>query len=224
MTHLFIGHSLGAARANANGARAIAAGAPPAGFFKFGEPSTGWGKFNDLLRQVPENCSPSYRNETATGHDLVTDVLKYLPGFPYNPPWSRTLVSEEPPPFNGVDLFRYHHAYLYRDALLRQNPTIRIAGVSPVEAINWVIALYDDPASVAWDHFDDGSDDGIVWAMKIHDQGSKCFIYRGSKTPQDFTRDGEFPWWVDRDIGPVEIGFQLGSHSTWEEARALLAA
>lgn len=224
MTWLVTGHSLGASRANVACARGVQAGNPPAGIIKFGEPNTGWGEFNRLLQQVPENCSPSYRNMDADGHDLVTDVPEYIPpGFPYSSPWPRIDVTESPPPFDGVDLFRYHHAQLYRAALLKLNPIVSIADVTPIDAINLCIGLYgySGEPPITWDHYDDGHDDGVVWAMKVI-KGTKCFVYRGSKTPGDFIKDGVFPWWYDRDIGPVEIGFLLGSHAVWEEMQAIL--
>lgn len=221
MTHIFIGHSLGAARANANGAHAIAAGLSPAGFFKWGEPNTGWGRFNDLLRRVPQEMSPSWRNETSTGHDEVTDEPPHAPPLlPYAPPWPRHLVSEEPPPFDGIDLFRYHHAELYRRAMVKLDPMPTIAGVTALQAIDLVIAQYAGDVA-DWDHHDDGSDDGIVWGIKIIN-GTKCFVYRGSKTPGDFMKDATFPWWNDRDVGPAMIGFILGVHATWEEAKTFL--
>lgn len=220
-----IGHSLGASRCNGIAARGVAAGNAPAGGYRFGEPSTGFGKFNDLLRKISPSNFPSYRNMDANGHDQITDWLKYVPiAFPYEPPYPRTDVTQAPPEDDEWGPFKYHHAELYREALLKLNPIPVIAGISPIDAINLVVGLYAYPGSipVTWDHLDMGADDGIVWAMKVVN-GTKVFVFRGSVTPQDFIRDGTFPWQNDRDIGPIELGFNAGMHYVWEEMQPLLA-
>lgn len=218
-----IGHSLGASRVNAIVARAVSDAILPVGGIKFGEPNTGFGRFNDLLRKLPWPNFPSYKNVYESGHDSVTDLPEFVPlAFPYEAPYERTIISAAPWSADPDLLFKYHHAELYQAGILKLNPLPVIGNVTPMDAINLIVAQYNDPTSVTWDFYDDGPDDGIVWGMKVVN-GTMVFSFRGSKTLEDFRRDGEFFWQNDRDIGPIELGFNAGMHYVWAEMQKFIS-
>lgn len=118
---LACGHSLGAARADNLTAYAIKDGWPPIACIVFGEPKPGFRDFGDFVAEVPR---VSFINQGTTGHDCVPDLPVRLILEPYTWPSPLVALDVTPPPFDGVDLFRFHHMQLYDPAvqLLTQSP------------------------------------------------------------------------------------------------------
>lgn len=84
------------------------------------------------------------------------------------------------------------------------------------------VAIFDARQSVAWDHFDDGSDDGVCWGAKWFG-GVLMVINRGSKTDLDWIRDAEAladPF-VHDELGPVHPGFFGGLERQRDEVLRL---
>jgi len=89
--------------------------------------------------------------------------------------------------------------------------------------VNGIYAYPGDPA-IAWDHFDSGaSDDDVYWAVKIVN-GVSVVVFRGSTTAEDWERDAETAFWVDRDLGEVHLGFLQGMKDVWQEVGPTLKA
>jgi Lipase (class 3) len=108
------GHSLGAARADNLTAYAIKSGHPPIARVVCGEPKPGFKDFCDIVSQVD---GVSFINRDATGHDLVPDVPLKLEIAPYSRPSALLPLDVTPPPFDGIDLFRFHHMTIYDPAI-----------------------------------------------------------------------------------------------------------
>jgi hypothetical protein len=109
------GHSLGAARAANAAAYAIVDGKPPLARIVFGEPKSG---FADMCAIVAKATGRSYMNQAADGHghDLVTDVPFTLTFQPYTRASEVVPLDVTPPPYDGIDHFRFHHIELYLSA------------------------------------------------------------------------------------------------------------
>lgn len=77
-----------------------------------------------------------------------------------------------------------------------------------------------------WDHFDDGVDDDICWALKRY-PGYDVIVFRGSKTAHDWLDDfrvvsGGNPLPMDTGIGHVHAGFYDGLDKILTEAEPLI--
>jgi hypothetical protein len=108
-----IGHSLGASRADNAAAYAIKRGFAPVARVVFGEPKPGFSDFCSLVGQIP---AASFINLNDEGRDRVPAVPVDLPDEPYGRPSPLLPLRVQPPPFDGVDLFRFHHMVLYDPA------------------------------------------------------------------------------------------------------------
>lgn len=119
------GHSLGAARACIQAALGVARGKPPLSVVVFGEPRPAYVQMANLLAAIPLR---SYRNKTADGHDLVTDVPPAAPlafvhaGECSDRPRALIDVNAEPTDPDDWTVFRWHHAQLYEAGILKLNP------------------------------------------------------------------------------------------------------
>lgn len=111
---LVIGHSLGAAEADNITAYGILDGNPPAARVVFGEPKPGFANFAALVAKAPGR---SYRNKDDNGHDIVTDVPVSFFAEPYERATPLIDIVASPPPYDGIDEFRYHHMELYAAAV-----------------------------------------------------------------------------------------------------------
>lgn len=84
-------------------------------------------------------------------------------------------------------------------------------------------AIYAGPAGTAWDHYDAGQGDGVVWALKRYDAGA-VVVLRGSSALLDWLRD--FDFWQNPFAAPsvrdVYPGFYLGMAQVWRELAALI--
>lgn len=206
------------------------------GVVTFGEPRPGFIQLADILAPYPNR---SYRNnpEGVFGHDLVTDVPAHAPPeFPYvhggecgvNP---RHLIDIDGPPTDPLDLtpFRWHHTYLYLAGMLKLDPlpvtllSGATEGVTDLDCLNLCGALYGDPAfaPVAWDHLDEGADDGIHWAAK-RVGGIWVVCNRGTKNLQDTFRDIRGYSTTDPKLGPLEAGFAEGAPRQAAEVLTLI--
>lgn len=203
------------------------------GVVVFGEPRPFFQAAADILAPYPNR---SYLNVARDGHDYVWDLPGHIePAFPYVHggecsvnPRGPIAVSVDPPPGDPWGLFRFHHTYLYRAGLLKLNPLPVTAvagqtGITDLDVIDHVDALYQHSGSiqVSWDHYDDGSDDGVVWAAKRMN-GFWLVVNRGSVTEQDFCRDLYALPRAVRDLGCVHAGFYIGAPEQHEEIRALI--
>jgi hypothetical protein len=96
--------------------------------------------------------------------------------------------------------------------------------VTDLQIAQLVDAIYAHPGdNPGWDHLDDGSDgDGVYWATKRLGPMT-VVVFRGSVTAEDFARDAAAPYWIDRDLGPVHLGFLQGMKDVWEELQPILA-
>lgn len=107
------GHSLGAARADNLTAYAIRDGAGPMARVVYGEPRPGFTDFCNLVATVP---GASFINMNGDGRDRVPAVPIKFPDEPYERPSPLMPLIVTPPPFDGVDFFRFHHMTLYDPA------------------------------------------------------------------------------------------------------------
>jgi hypothetical protein len=89
-----------------------------------------------------------------------------------------------------------------------------------VVALCAAIYNYADGPAVAWDHFDQGDDDGVCWGLKRL-AGADVIVYRGSTTFEDWVRDLDAAP-ILTPIGHVHDGFHAGMQRASAEARALL--
>lgn len=205
------------------------------GVVVFGEPRPFFQYAADILAPYPNR---SYLNKTPQGHDYVWDLPEHIePFFPFvhggecaKDPRGPVIVSGQPKPDDPWGIFRFHHTYLYRAGLLKLDQiatTIapgQAEGLSDLDVLNYIDSLYQYPTSlkVAWDHYDAGADDGIVWAAKKLD-GFWLIVNRGSVTEQDFERDIAAAVPVGtRDIGTVAMGFFMGALTQHQEVKALV--
>jgi len=95
--------------------------------------------------------------------------------------------------------------------------------LTDLDVANLVSAIYvGDPA--AWDHLDTGADDDqVYWGYK-RISALTVVVFRGSTTTEDFVRDAEAAYWIDRDLGPVHLGFLQGIKDVWQEVAGSLAS
>ena len=107
------GHSLGGSRADDVTAYGIVGGFPPIARVVFGEPRPGFADFCALVAQVP---GASFINMNGDGRDRVPAVPIKFPDEPYERPSPLMPLIVTPPPFDGVDFFRFHHMTLYDPA------------------------------------------------------------------------------------------------------------
>lgn len=95
--------------------------------------------------------------------------------------------------------------------------------ISDLEIAQLCDAIYGRGPDPGWDHLDDGSlDDGVCWGIK-NLGGIMVVVFRGSLTLEDWMRDVAAAFWIDRDVGPVHIGFFMGVKDVWEELQTLLS-
>lgn len=106
-----VGHSLGAMHAAIYAAYRKVEGKVVQGLVMFGEPRPGGQKLSAILRFVPQM---SFRNTDPDGHDIVTDVPRYIIFlFPYQHV-GKLIDTICPPRRDDIWLaFRYHHLCLY---------------------------------------------------------------------------------------------------------------
>lgn len=192
----------------------------------FGEPRPGFVQLADVLGPYPNR---SYRNNPVgqPGHDFVTDEpprtpLLYVHGgeCSINP---RHLIDIDGPPTDALDwtFFRWHHIPLYQVGMRKLQNVGTTSGVSDIDCCDLCSDLYDDSKVTGWDHYDPGTDDGIVWAARKVN-GVWVVVNRGSKTPQDFWRDVQ-GWYVTLPkLGPIEAGFARGSSQQAFEVATLV--
>ncbi len=81
-------------------------------------------------------------------------------------------------------------------------------------------ATYRTDARITFDHFDDGLDDGVCWAIK-HLPDVDVVVLRGSVTPQDWFRDA-LAITIPTRIGRVHAGFKLGMEYMWADLKPML--
>lgn len=108
--HVFGGHSLGAARANIATGMAAIDGTMPVAKVLFGEPKAGFQQLADVTSKIPGR---TYRNGGALFHDAVTDVPYYIPPFLFMHDRDFALINAEPPAFDSLGFFAWHHIPLY---------------------------------------------------------------------------------------------------------------
>jgi Lipase (class 3) len=86
-------------------------------------------------------------------------------------------------------------------------------------SLNGAIYAYAGAPVVAWDHYDDGKDDGVCWALKRLD-GYDVAVMRGSDSPWDWIKDfTAVP--IKTAVGTVHAGFHFGTDKVASEIRAL---
>lgn len=108
---IYVGHSLGAARANVMSALSILDGMPVAAKVLFGEPKAGMAQLSSITGKI---TGRTYRNGGDRFHDQVTDVPYYLPPLLcYEHDRDFTLVDAEPPALDSWGFFAWHHIELY---------------------------------------------------------------------------------------------------------------
>lgn len=82
------------------------------------------------------------------------------------------------------------------------------------------IYQYQGDVQVVWDHFDDGTDDEVCWALK-HFDDHDAIIFRGSSDLQDWIIDFRaYP--VITSFGTVHDGFHVGLDKVWQEIKPML--
>ena len=203
---------------------------PPLSVVVFGEPRPFYVQAANLLAKVPER---SYLNMGKDGHDCVWDLpihipglFEYVHGYECQPtPRIPVIVSEEPGPGDPEGIFRYHHSSLYRSGIGKLPYPLTLTalpgsdvGITDMDAINFVYSLYQypDALKVEWDHYDDGSDDGVCWAAKKQN-GIWAIVNRGTANPKDILRDLYAAVQRTRDIGRVHAGFYQNAQEQHQE-------
>lgn len=84
------------------------------------------------------------------------------------------------------------------------------------------IYAYPGDAPIAWDHYDDGADDGVVWALKKV-EGVWILVFRGSVTIPDWLRDVEAIAVWNADLrAHVHPGFNANVKKALQEAFAII--
>lgn len=87
-------------------------------------------------------------------------------------------------------------------------------------------ATYAGPTGAAWDHFDTGPADGVVWGLKRYPGNLAVVAFRGSITLLDWLRDFDFWQEPSDDVGGdngAYPGFALGMAQAWTDIKALIA-
>lgn len=76
---------------------------------------------------------------------------------------------------------------------------------------------------VAWEHLDEGEDDGVCWGL-MRTQDQDVIVLRGSATTEDWIRDllALASPFTHHLLGPVHPGFLLGMEHAWTEMKRLL--
>lgn len=86
-------------------------------------------------------------------------------------------------------------------------------------SLNGAIYAYAGGPVVTWDHYDDGKDDGVCWALKRLD-GYDVAVMRGSSDPWDWIKDfTALP--IKTQVGTVHAGFNFGTDKVACEIIAL---
>lgn len=179
MTNVYItGHSLGAARAALYAYSRVVSGLPVSGLFLFGCPNPGNRMIGKLLSSIPVY---SYKNR----RDLVTNVpidLEFL-NEEYLPVTRFYELNEPAPATDAWGIFSDHHSELYQAGIQKmfQQPKLT---VTPLDAINAVVDLYNNKGVWSWTHFVDAE---YCAAKEFPD--SKLMVFRGSTTALDWIDD-----------------------------------
>jgi hypothetical protein len=87
------------------------------------------------------------------------------------------------------------------------------------------IYAYPGDVPISWDHYDDGTGDGICWGVKRLDSIVDVVVFRGSRTLRDWILDFDTvadPFSHDA-IGPVHPGFLLGIEQVVKEFTPMFA-
>jgi len=95
--------------------------------------------------------------------------------------------------------------------------------ISDIRAAEICSAIYGNatPTPVSFAHYDNGDDDGVVWAV-AKEGDVDVVVFRGSVSPGDWIRDGMAKPYYDRDLGAVHHGFYLGVRNVWGDMQPFL--
>lgn len=183
MSKLFVaGHSLGAARAAIYAYYRLSQTLHVDGLYLFGCPNPGNRLIGKKLSSIPVL---SYKNR----RDLVTNIPvnieflneEYVPVSPF------LELNERAPKGDSWGIFSDHHSELYQKGINRLSGTwTSNLTITPIDAINAVVDMYNHTGTWSWTHFVNGEYCGI---RNIN--GDKLVVFRGSTTALDWTNDIE---------------------------------